>query len=57
MAILAITLINMMLTATSGWLTRFEKHHTRSSEACSLAHQLFLAQVWAPLPRSARPKP
>lgn len=43
--VLAILGINMLLALTSGHLTLFEKHHTRSSEARALAHRLFLAQV------------
>jgi hypothetical protein len=42
--VVAILAINMLLTYTSGWLTAFEKHHTRSSQARTLAHRLFLAQ-------------
>lgn len=45
--VLAILGINMLLALTSGRLTLFEKHHTRSSEARALAHRLFLAQVMA----------
>lgn len=43
--VLAILGINMLLALISRSLTLFEKHHTRSSEARSLAHRLFLAQV------------
>lgn len=43
--VLAILGINMLLALTSRQLTSFEKHYTRSSEARSLAHRLFLAQV------------
>lgn len=43
--VVAILAINMLLRYTSGWLTGFEKHHTRSSQARTLAHRLFLAQV------------
>lgn len=43
--VLAILGINMLLAFTSRHLTLFEKHHTRSSEARTLAHRLFLAQV------------
>jgi hypothetical protein len=42
--VLAILVINMLLSLTSRQLTLFEKHHTRSSEARTLAHRLFLAQ-------------
>ncbi len=41
---LAILGINMLLALISRSLTLFEKHHTRSTEARSLAHRLFLAQ-------------
>lgn len=43
--VLAILGINMLLALISRSLTLFEKHHTRSNEARSLAHRLFLAQV------------
>lgn len=43
--VVAILAINFLLAFTSRKLTVFEKHHTRSSEARSLAHKLFLAQV------------
>jgi hypothetical protein len=43
--VLAILGINMLLALTSRHLTLFEKHHTRSHEARTLAHRLFLAQV------------
>ncbi|GBF89796.1 hypothetical protein Rsub_02966 [Raphidocelis subcapitata] len=42
--VLGILLINMVLVWSSRWLTLFEKHHTRSQEARSLAQKLFLAQ-------------
>jgi len=42
--ILGILLINMVLVWSSRRLTRFEKHHTRSQEARSLAQKLFLSQ-------------
>jgi hypothetical protein len=45
--ILAIVGINMLLALASRRLTLFERHHTRSSEARSLAHKLFLSQVRA----------
>jgi hypothetical protein len=34
-----------VLVWSSRWLTLFEKHHTRSQEARSLAQKLFLSQV------------
>lgn len=43
--VLVILFINTVLSITSRMLTLFEKHHTRSTEAKSLAHKLFLAQV------------
>jgi hypothetical protein len=43
--VLAILFINTVLSFTSGVLTSCEKHHTRSKEARSLTHKLFLSQV------------
>jgi hypothetical protein len=43
--VLVILVINSLLAYSSRLLTVFEKHHTRSSEACSLAWKLFMAQV------------
>jgi hypothetical protein len=34
-----------VLVWSSRWLTLFEKHHTRSDEARSLAQKLFFSQV------------
>jgi hypothetical protein len=45
LGVVAILIINMLLSASARVLTRFEKHHTRSAEARSLAHKLFLGQV------------
>jgi hypothetical protein len=43
--VLVILVINSLLAYSSRLLTVFEKHHTRSSEARSLAWKLFMAQV------------
>ncbi|KAF8062000.1 Pigl [Scenedesmus sp. PABB004] len=43
--VLVILAINSLLSVTSRLLSQFEKHHTRSAEARSLAHKLFLAQA------------
>jgi hypothetical protein len=45
LAVVSITLINSTLVTLTGKLTDFEKHHTRSKMARSLARQLFLTQV------------
>jgi hypothetical protein len=45
--VLVILVINSLLAYSSRLLTVFEKHHTRSSEARSLAWKLFMAQVGA----------
>eukprot|EP00879_Flechtneria_rotunda_P030473 GHRR01033111.1.p1 GENE.GHRR01033111.1~~GHRR01033111.1.p1 ORF type:complete len:345 (+),score=109.43 GHRR01033111.1:97-1035(+) len=44
MIVVVILLINSLLVFTSRRLTSFEKHHTRSAEARSLAQKLFLGQ-------------
>ena len=49
--VVSILIINTLLFYISSWLTDFEKHHTRSSEACSLAHKLFLSQARQPQAR------
>lgn len=43
--VLAINGINVLLEVASHHMAEFEKHHTRSSEAQSLVHTLFLSQV------------
>ncbi len=43
--VLSINIINYLLFYSSTWLSAFEKHHTRSSEARSLTFKLFLSQV------------
>lgn len=43
--VVSIQVINTVLSYISVWLTTYEKHHTRSSEARSLTHKLFLSQV------------
>jgi hypothetical protein len=45
LAVVSITIINSALVAIIEKLTDFEKHHTRSKMARSLAKQLFLTQV------------
>jgi hypothetical protein len=45
LTVLAILGINTVLGFTSTRLTLFEKHHTRSQQARSLTHKLFLSQV------------
>lgn len=54
MIVLVILFINTFLSITSSVLTLFEKHHTRSTEAKSLAHKLFLAQVQTSIATIAR---
>jgi hypothetical protein len=50
LAVVSITLINSTLVTLTGKLTDFEKHHTRSKMARSMARQLFLTQVGRLLP-------
>ncbi len=54
---MSILAINTLLTWGSQALTTFERHHTRSAEARSLAHKLFLAQVCGSGPGTHCPAP
>ncbi|KAG2453353.1 hypothetical protein HYH02_001577 [Chlamydomonas schloesseri] len=44
LAVLGIVIANTLIQYAIGWLTRLEKHHTRSKEAVSKARGLFITQ-------------
>ncbi|GFR42972.1 hypothetical protein Agub_g3971 [Astrephomene gubernaculifera] len=44
LAVLGIVVANAMIEYAIGWLTRQEKHHTRSRQAVSMARGLFITQ-------------